>query len=96
MAAKKPKSDTTAALKKSGAEKLAKIGKTTDTAHIDYAVRHGKITVKEAAALDPKNFKHLLEKPKVASSVTINLKTGKATGGMGGFGIGGVPGKQIR
>ena len=88
MAAKKPKKETTAALKKSGAEKLAKIGKTTDTAHIDYAVRHGKITVKEAAALDPKNFKYLLEDKKVISSVTINLKTGKISGGTGGmFGI---------
>lgn len=96
MAAKKPKNDTTAALKKSGTEKLAKAGKTTSTAHIQYGLRQGKITVKEAAALDPKNFKHLLEKPKVTSSVTINLKTGKATGGMGGFGIGGVPGKQTR
>jgi ribosomal protein L25 (general stress protein Ctc) len=85
MPAKKPKKETTASLKKSGAEKLRKIGKTTDVAHISYGVRHGKITVQEAAALDPKNFKHLLDNSKTTKTITINIKTGKAgRGGAGG------------
>ena len=80
--AKKPVKKTTAALKKSGIEKLTKIGKTTSEAHIMSAVRQGKITKQEAAAIDPKNFKSLLA-PAV-SSKTVTLRGG----GMGGmFGI---------
>ncbi len=67
-------------LKKSALKKLEKIGKTNSEAHISYAVRHGKITKEEAAALDPKNFKILLN-PKIVSSKTIDLKTGKVTRG---------------
>ncbi len=95
MTAKKPKEKTTAALKKSGAEKLAKAGKTTSMAHIDYGVRHGKITKQEAAALDPKNFKYLLADPKIVSSTTIDLKTGKVTKVRGG-GVGGMFGVKNR
>ena len=68
--------NSTAALKKSGLEKLAKIGKTTSEAHISYAVRQGKITAKEAAAIDPKKF-GVLNNPDVVSSKTITLKKGK-------------------
>lgn len=77
MAAKKPVKNTTAALKKSGIAKLEKIGKTTSEAHIMSAVRQGKITKYEAAAIDPKNFKSLLS-PAV-SSKTITIRGG----GMG-------------
>ena len=90
MAAKKAQSDTN--LKKSGIDKLTKVGKTTSEAHIISAVRQGQITKQEAAAIDPKNFRSLLA-PAV-SSKTINLKTGKTTigtmkisrgGGLGGM-----------
>ena len=77
MANKKIRSD--ADLKKSGIDKLTKIGKTTSEAHIMSAVRQGQITKYEAAAIDPKNFKSLLA-PAV-SSKTINLKTSKTTTG---------------
>jgi hypothetical protein len=84
MAAKKPKEKTTAALKKSGIAKLAKIGKTTSEAHILSAVRQGKITKYEAAAIDPKNFKSMLGT--AVSSKTITLRgLGGAGGGM--FGV---------
>ena len=66
-------------LKKSALKKLEKVGKTNSEAHISSALRQGQITKKEAAALDPKNFKILLA-PAV-SSRTINLKTGKVTRG---------------
>ena len=71
--AKAPKVNPTAALKKSGLEKLAKIGKTTSEAHISYAVRQGKITAKEAAAINPEKF-GILVNPKIVSSKTIKLK----------------------
>jgi hypothetical protein len=96
MAAKKPVEKTTAALKKSGIEKLTKIGKTTSEAHISYAVRHGKITKQEAAAIDPKNFKILLDDSKSKVIGTINMKTGKVTKVRGGGMLGGFPGKTIR
>ena len=67
-------------LKKSALKKLEKVGKTNSEAHISSALRQGQITAKEAAALDPKNFKILLN-PKTVSSKTINLKTGKVTRG---------------
>jgi hypothetical protein len=72
-APKAPKVNPTAALKKSGLEKLAKIGKTTSEAHISYAVRQGKITAKEAAAINPEKF-GILVNPKIVSSKTIKLK----------------------
>jgi hypothetical protein len=70
---------TTDALKKSALKKLEKVGKTKSEAHLSSALRQGQITKQEAAALDPKNFKILLEPP--ISSRTINLKTGKVTRG---------------
>lgn len=90
MADKKAKSD--ADLKKSGIDKLTKMGKTTSEAHIMSAVRQGKITKQEAAAIDPKNFKILLA-PAV-SSKTVNLKTGKTTIGtmQNSRGLGGAGG----
>jgi hypothetical protein len=86
-------------LKKSGEEKLKKIGKTTDVAHISYGVRHGKITIQEAAALDPKNFKHLLEDGKTTKTITVDMKTGKTRIGnmkssRGGGAGGGVFGPE--
>jgi len=93
-------------LKKSGAEKLNKINRTTSTADISFALRHGKITKQEAAALDPKNFKILLDNSKTKTIATIDVKTGKVTkggsprigrGGGGGAGLGGpLSGRQIR
>ena len=65
-------------LKKSGLEKLAKINRTTKESDILYAIRHGKITSKEAAAIDPKKFP-LPEKGKTIA--TIDLKTLKVTRG---------------
>ena len=65
---------STNSLKKSAVEKLTKLGKTTSEAHISFALRQGKITKQEAAALDPKNFKILLN-PKITSSKTITLKS---------------------
>jgi hypothetical protein len=88
MAAKKPVQKTTAALKKSGIDKLTKIGKTTSEAHISYAVRHGKITKYEAAAIDPKNFKTLLDNSKSKVIATMDSKTGKVTKVNGGGGMG--------
>ncbi len=67
------KTNPTAALKKSGIEKLTKLNKTTSEAHILSAVRQGKITAKEAAAIDPKKFS-ILVNPKIVSSKTIKLK----------------------
>ena len=67
------KIDPTAALKKSGIDKLTKLNKTTSEAHILSAVRQGKITAKEAAAIDPKKF-GILVNPKIVSSKTIKLK----------------------
>lgn len=67
------KINPTAALKKSGIEKLTKLNKTTSEAHILSAVRQGKITAKEAAAIDPKKF-GILVNPKIVSSKTIKLK----------------------
>lgn len=69
---------TQSALKKSGLAKLAKINKPADTAHIDYAVRHGKITPQEAAAIDPKNFDYLLDKSsKTIGTIDLNKLKGK-------------------
>ena len=90
MAAKKPV--TPASLKKTATSKLTKIGRTNTPTDISFALRHGKITAKEAAALDPKNFKILTEKPKISSSITIDLKTGKGSnikGPLGNLGTGG-------
>jgi len=90
MAAKK----VTPSLKKTAIDKLTKIGRTNTPSDISFALRHGKITAKEAAALDPKNFKILTEKPKITSSITVDLKTGKGstTRGGGATGIGGLGG----
>ncbi len=84
MAAKK----VTPSLKKTATDKLTKIGRTNTPSDISFALRHGKITAKEAAALDPKNFKILTEKPKITSSMTIDLKTGRASGIKGPLGPG--------
>ena len=65
-------------LKKSGLEKLAKINRTTNESDISYALRHGKITAKEAAAIDPKLFP-LADKTKTKVIAIIDLKTGKVT-----------------
>ena len=73
-AAKKATTKQTAnALKKSGLAKLAKLNKTTSEAHILSAVKQGKITVKEAAAINPDKFS-ILVNPKIVSSKTIKLK----------------------
>ena len=74
---------STASIKKSGIEKLTKIGRTTKESDISYALRQGKITKQEAAAIDPKNFKILL-KPEIVSSKTISLKSPKGGGGLRG------------
>ena len=97
MATPKPKPSgkatakpSTASIKKSGIAKLTALGKTTSEAHISAALRHGKITKQEAAAIDPKNFKILLN-PKVTRSVEISLKPprgGGSGGTMGGGRIG--------
>ena len=84
MATPKPKPNT-ASLKKSGTDKLTKIGKTTSEAHISFALRQGKITKQEAAAIDPKNFKILL-KPEIVSSKTVSLKPLRGGGNIGGGG----------
>ena len=75
----------TASIKKSGIAKLTALGKTTSEAHISAALRHGKITKQEAAAIDPKNFKILLN-PKVTRTIEISLKPPKPPrgGGSGG------------
>jgi hypothetical protein len=67
-------------LKKSGIEKLNKINRTTKESDILYALRHGKITQKEAAAIDPKKFP-LPDKSKIKVIGTIDLNTGKVTRG---------------
>lgn len=63
-------------LKVSGLEKLNKINRTASESDISYALRQGKITKQEAAAIDPKNFKILLN-PEIVSSKTIILKKTK-------------------
>ena len=70
-------------LKKSGVEKLKKINRTTSTSDISFALRHGKITKQEAAAIDPKNFKILLDNSKTKTVAVIDTKTGKTTKGGG-------------
>ena len=70
---KAKKVDPTEALKKSGLAKLTKLNKTTSEAHILSAVRQGKITAKEAAAINPDKF-GILVNPKIVSSKTIKLK----------------------
>lgn len=93
--AKKPK-PTEASIKKSGIAKLAALGKTTSEAHISFALRQGKITKQEAAAIDPKNFKILL-KPEIVSSKTISLKSPRGGRGIGGaLGGGGARGPVIK
>lgn len=88
MANKKNNTNSNDALKKSGIDKLTKIGKTTSEAHISYALRHGKITKQEAAAIDPKKFGILLEPAKTTRTITLNLNTKKGGGGIGGaFGV---------
>ena len=67
-------------LKKSGIEKLNKINRTTKESDVLYALRQGKITQKEAAAIDPKKFP-LPDKSKTKVIANINLKTGKVTRG---------------
>ena len=69
---KTKKVDPAEALKKSGLAKLAKLNKTTSEAHILSAVKQGKITVKEAAAINPDKF-GILVNPKIVSSKTIKL-----------------------
>ena len=69
---KTKKVDPAEALKKSGLAKLTKLNKTTSEAHILSAVRQGKITAKEAAAINPDKF-GILVNPKVVSSKTIKL-----------------------
>ena len=71
--AKTPKTNPTDALKKSGLAKLSKLNKTTSEAHILSAVRQGKLTAKEAAAINPEKF-GILVNPKIVSSKTIKLK----------------------
>ena len=68
-------------LKKSGLEKLAKINRTKIESDISFALRHGKITKQEAAAIDPKNFKILLDNAKTKTIAIVNPKTGKVTRG---------------
>jgi hypothetical protein len=68
-------------LKKSGLEKLAKINRTKIESDISFALRHGKITKQEAAAIDPKNFKILLDNSKTKTIAIVNPKTGKVTRG---------------
>lgn len=68
----------TESLKKSGLEKLAKINRTTNESDISYALRQGKISQKEAAAIDPKKFP-LPDKTKTKVIATIDLKTNKIT-----------------
>jgi len=64
-------------LKKSGIEKLSKIGRSTKESDIIYALKFGKITKQEAAAIDPKNFKILLDTSKTKTIGTLDPKTGK-------------------
>ena len=94
---KKETGKTTASLKKTGTEKLTKLGKTTSEAHISFALRHGKITKEEAAAIDPKNFKILLDDSKSKTVAIIDLNKGtvkkpkstpRGAGPRGGVGSG--------
>ena len=65
-------------MKETGLAKLAKAGRTTSEGDIGYAVRHGKITQQEAAAIDPKKFP-LPDRSKIKTIATFDLKTGKVT-----------------
>lgn len=65
-------------LKETGLAKLAKAGRTTSEGDIGYALRHGKITQQEAAAIDPKKFPLPVKSKTYA---TFDLKTGKVTKG---------------
>ena len=94
MATPKPKPSgkatakpNTASLKKSGISKLTALGKTTSEAHIISAVRQGKITKYEAAAIDPKNFKSLLA-PAVSSKI-VSIKPPSGGGMRGPINLGG-------
>jgi len=73
------KKTTANPLKVSGLKKLNKINRTTSESDISYALRQGKITKQEAAAIDPKKFGILLDNSKTKTVAVINLKTGKAT-----------------
>ncbi len=75
---KPAKAPTTKSLKETGLAKLAKAGRTTSEGDIGYAVRHGKITQQEAAAIDPKKFPLPV---KAKTYATFDLKTGKVTKG---------------
>jgi hypothetical protein len=63
--------------KKSGVDKLSKLGKTTSESDILYALRHGKITQQEATAINPDKFPDTSNAPK--SVYTVDLKKGKIT-----------------
>ena len=90
--AKTPAKPNAASVKKSGIDKLTSIGRTTKESDISFALRHGKITKQEAAAIDPKNFKILL-KPQVVRTIEINLNPSR--GGMRGGGtLGGGAGSN--
>ena len=65
----------------SNAKTTVKNSKIPSESDISYALRHGKITREEAAALDPKKFKILLDNSKTKTIFTVNLKTGKTTKG---------------
>ena len=67
-------------LKKSGLAKLAKINRTTNESDVLYALRQGKISQKEAAAINPQKFP-LPDKTKTSVIATVNPKTGKVTRG---------------
>ncbi len=62
----------------SNAKTTVKNSKIPSESDISYALRHGKITKEEAAALNPKKFKVLLDDSKTKTVFTVNLKTGKA------------------
>jgi len=61
----------------SNAKTTVKNSKIPSESDISYALRHGKITKEEAAALNPKKFKVLLDDSKTKTVFTVNLKTGK-------------------
>jgi len=71
---------TANSLKKIGIEKLKKINRTTSESDIMYALRQGKITQKEAAAINPAKFP-LPDKTKTSVIGTIDSITGKITRG---------------
>ena len=77
---KTKKVDPAEALKKSGLAKLAKINRTTNESDVLYALRQGKISQKEAAAINPQKFP-LPDKTRTSVIATINPKTGKVTRG---------------